>query len=697
MKPTKRVMHLDIETTSELDLLKVGADTYSLEPSTKIVLLSAAYDDEPHPVQIDFTQDAQIPKWLVADLIDPNVRKLAWNAAFEFLLISRCWWVDLDLTQWWCVMAMARSLSFPGSLGDAGGAMRLPIDKRKFADGKRLINKFCKPHPCSKKCPSGWWTPEMAPEEWLRFKEYNRQDTLAERDIFHTIRKFLPLTQTPFERKIWLLDHKINQTGMPIDRALVDGALKVHEGFQREMFRRMSVITGLDNPNSVPQMRDWIEQHNVFMPSMTKDVVRDTLLRKDIPSDVRDVLGMWQQTSKASIKKFHAFRDGTGQGDRLRGAFAYYGAQRTGRWSGKDVQPQNLTGSVLGGDTLEEMQARLALAIQTIKQGDWKLLDLMYPSVTAALTSTVRCSIAAPRGKKLNVADLSSIETVVIGWASKCERILNLFREGKDAYKDYATFVFGVAYEEVTKQMRKWSKPPVLGCGFMLGGDGLVAYAAGMGVNLAEMFTDEDWSNLPELESWEGEYAEEHRARAVGKRLVNVYRDAYPQVKTLWYALKAAAMKAVREQTTVECWPVIYEYRKPFLFCHLPSGRALSYFDPKLEIRKHPKFGDIEALTYMGVHQKTRRWDRLATHPGKLTENIVQAMARDILAQGLLNAEAAGFEIIGHVHDEIITLADVGSDLGKKELIACMTDLPHWAKGMPVGAAGWEGQFYLKD
>lgn len=1019
MKKPKRVMHLDIETSSALDLFKVGVENYSREPTTKIMLLSAVYDDEPMPQQWDFTSGEEPPPSLVSDLLDPDVRKLAWNARFEYLLISRCWYLDLDLTQWWCVMAMARSLSFPGSLADAGEAIRLGTDKRKFADGKRLINKFCKPHPFSKKCPTGWFTAESAPEEWLRFKDYNRQDTIAEREIFHRIRPYLPLTQTPFERRVWLLDQKINSTGMPVDRAIVDGALKAHEGYQKEMFRIMSAITRLDNPNSVAQMRDWIEQQGVTMPSMTKEVVRDTLLLKDIPSDVRRVLEMWQQTSKASIKKFHAFRDGTSTAGRVHDTYAYYGAARTGRWAGSGVQPQNLPGSALGGDTLAEMQERLALAVQTVRQGDWKLLDLMYPSVTSALTSTIRCAITAPRGKRMVVADLSSIETVVIGWAAKCARILNLFREGKDAYKDYATFVFGVAYEEVTKQMRKWSKPPVLGCfagetlvlssagwkhiasvttsdllwdgvewvshggviaqgvketvdfmgvqatsdhliltgdntwspvgaclksdrlrlsalsqaslpllrtasapeglapttnavalaershaqqeptstgglhgralparnsgqaracanttasclttrfapcgqgamrrflvavttlatssfattvraaftsagagltgrissatsrnsqagttlpsnstagttaagtgsgtcewqlgkrtaatlaapgwfgtralltalrsftrashlptrtsqpspekygrgslrsgssstsrepaeretfdilncgprhrftvltdngpviahncGFMLGGDGLVAYAAGMGVNLAEMYLDSDWDNLPALESWEVDYTEEHRARAVGKRLVNVYRDAYVEVKALWYALKAASMKAVREQTTVECWPVIYEYRKPFLFCHLPSGRSLSYFDPKLEMRKHAKFGDIEALTYMGVHQKTRRWERLATHPGKLTENIVQAMARDLLAQGLINADAAGFEVIGHVHDEIITLTDVNSGLGKQQLIECMTDLPHWAKGMPVGAAGWEGNFYMKD
>lgn len=703
---TKRALHIDVETQSAIDLTKVGMYNYAAEPSTRVLLVAAAFDDD--PVECYDLTSGPMPEWLAEALVDPDVRKLAWNAPFEYEILSQgCangFWGPLDRAQWWDVMAMARSLSFPGTLAEAGERVGIQEDKRKFVDGKRLIRKFCGPHLVSKTCPSGWYTRETDPDDWARFIEYNVQDVVTEREIFHRLRPYLSITQTPFERKLWLLDQKINETGLPIDRTLVDSAIDVHAGYTEELQRRIARITHVENVNSVQQIRVWLEQQGIPLADLTKETVRDTLLRDDLPGDVREVLRLWQEASKSSSKKFLSFRSYTGNDARLRGSFIYYGASRTGRWAGAGVQPHNLPGTALGGDSLPEMQNRLAIAIQTIKRHDWRLLDIMYPSVSMALTSTVRCAIRAPRGRKLVVADLASIETVVIGWAAQCGRILDLFRTGKDAYKDFATEVFSVPYSKVTKAQRKFCKPPVLGCGFMLGGDGLVAYAAAMGVDLAEMFIADDVWSIPDFKPDDAVLSNPHallspenKARGVGRRLVNVYRDAYVEVPRLWSALKFGAFRAVREHTRVEAGPVVYEWRKPFLFCHLPSGRALAYFDPKLEERDHPRLGKVLALTYQGVHQKTRRWETITTHPGKLTENVVQAIARDILAHGLMNADEAGFEIVGHVHDEAITLTDVSNSMAVKDLIDCLTDVPKWAKGMPVGAAGWEGDFYLKD
>jgi DNA polymerase len=692
-------LHIDLETFSKVNLRTRGVYVYAADPSTEIMMAAVAYNDK-ETVLFDCTREPP-PLWLCNDLVDPDIEKLAFNATFEMQLLANCWGLDIQDSQWTDVMVLAKSLSFPGGLGQVGACVGIPLDTQKLTSGKALIKKFCGPKVGTQSKPHVRSTRATDPEAWAEFCTYCIQDVNAEREIYKKLLPFSPETHPASERSLWLLDQHINETGMPVDVDLIDAGIEVYKNHTKSLLAGIKSITGLDNPNSVVQLQSWLQSKGVTLKSLTKAVMRDCLLRPDLPSAVRNVLLLRQEASKVSPKKFQAFKQRSSEDARLRGSFQFYGAARTGRWTGGGVQPHNLVSPTLGGRTVEEIQIRLSAAIKAVKHRDLEILDLMYPSVTDALISTIRCVIAAPAGKSLRVADLSSVETVVIGWLSGSKRITDLFRTGRDAYKDYATEVFSVEYSEVTKDQRKFCKPPVLGCGFGLGGEGLMNYAHGFGVDLSELYEGEkdEWRVPidPKSDTRDREYTRDEKAMAVGKRLVDVYRSAYPEVPKWWNELRIAAFSAMGGEGAWEAGLVSYEYCKPFLFCRLPSGRSLSYFSPKIETVVHPKFGSVRNLTYEGVDQFTRKWTRLATHPGKMAENIVQAVARDLLAAGMQNSRAAGFEIVGHVHDEIIAMTDTDGGSEIAELIDCMTELPPWAKGMPLGATGWEGAFYLKD
>jgi DNA polymerase len=512
------------------------------------------------------------------------------------------------------------------------------------------------------------------------------------------------------------MDQRINNRGLPMDRELIVKANEVYLTYAEHLRRRMRKITGISNPNSVQQLMAWLESNGHRLPNLQKATVAALLERPDVESGIKDVLLMRQETGMASVKKFKAMADRLADDDRIRGSFKYYGA-RTGRWAGGGVQPQNMTSSSLGGETVEEMQDILATAVRAVKANDWQLLDMLYDRPVDVLASVVRCAIQAPEGKQLVVADLSSIENVVLGWLADCGPILTLYRTGKDAYKDFATRVFNIEYDEVQKSQRKFAKPPVLGCGYGLGGDGLVAYAAAMGVDLSAMYEPQidrvmacasalglnmyQVKSAPpgtvNLDLGGKSLTPEHKATAVGHRLVGIYRDSYPEIPAFWNQLKEAVFAAVREKRDVRCGKLVYRYRDPFLFCELPSGRCIAYPKPRVEMISHAKFGKILAFTYEGLNSVTKRWERMDSAKGKLAEQVTQALARDVLVHGIQNAEREGFEVVGHVHDEAITLSDASREGEGQRLINCLTTLPDWARGMPVGATAWTGKRYMKD
>lgn len=466
------------------------------------------------------------------------------------------------------------------------------------------------------------------------------------------------MTMTPREWAAWRLDQKINRAGLPIDLEFVRAAVAIDTEHRERLTARAAELTGLENPNSRDQLLAWLQGEDVEGETLRKmDVAAH--LAGDLEPHVREALEIRSELSKSSTKKYYTLLQATGADGRLRGCFQFNGAARTGRWAGRLFQPQNLPRGTIGPEHIEA--ARSAVAT-----GDYEFVAALFPSVSDVLASCVRSVIAAPRGRRLVVADYSSIETVMVAWAAECEPLLDVFRTGRDAYKDMAAALFNVPYGEVTKKQRQYTKPIVLGCVYMLGAGGLIEYAKGYGVEMAE---------------------------ADASRAVNTFRETYPEIPLFWRTLDGAARRAIENPGKVfKARRFRFKVEGDFLFLKLPSGRKLAYYKP--DINPDGRFGP--EITYLGLDYG--KWDRIGTHPGKITENIIQAVARDLLVEGLFNADAdPGLEIVGHVHDEILALADENDETALDRLLDSMRRMPAWAIDAPVNAAGWSGAHYKKD
>lgn len=456
----------------------------------------------------------------------------------------------------------------------------------------------------------------------------------------------------------WQLDAAINRRGLPIDRALVAGAIQIDAAHRKALTARASTLMGIDNPNSRAQFLAWLQGEHIEVQTLRKAEV--AALRADAQSDpVREALEIRAELSKTSVHKYQVLAAATASDGRLRGCFQFHGAARTGRWAGRLFQPQNLPRGSLAPEALDTARAALKL-------GDHAFVAASYGSVSDVLVSCVRTAIAAPEGKQLVVADYASIETVMLAWAAQCEALLSVFRQGRDAYKDMASRLFKVPYGSVSKAQRTYAKPIVLGCGYMLGARGMIDYAAGYGVRMSE-----------------------HEAAAA----VAAYREGYPEIVQFWRLLEAAARRAIEHPGKVfKAHRFRFKREGAFLLLALCSGRKLAYYQPAINLEG--RFGP--EITYMGRDYGSR-WERIATHAGKLCENLIQAIARDLLLEGLFHAEATpGLEVVGHVHDEILALADAQDDAALDRLTHAMGQMPAWAADAPVHAEGWSGSFYCK-
>lgn len=673
------MLDLDFETFSELDIKKVGGYAYAMHPSTEVLMASYAIDHGEIKLW-DATVDP-MPEDLRYYLEETDGPIGAFNANFERLIFWYVLHMPIALERFQCTMVHAWSLSFSGTLAEVGEQMGLSPDRQKLATGSRLIQRFCKPAPKNHKARR--YDRHSHPEEWELFKEYCIQDTMAEREIKLLLQPY-PIPEQ--EREYWLMDQRINDRGLPISEELVQGAIKIARQEIKHLQDKMIAITGLANPNSVQQLQPWIESQGVWMPNLQKETVRDYLEKYALPENVKQVLQLRQQSSKSSIKKWEALARAIVHGH-LHGAFQFAGAQRTQRWAGRIFQPQNLPRpSCKDPLTPEELSL--------LKWADATILRAVFENVMQFLSDTLRSSVTAPDGFLLDVADLASIESRVIGWISGCHRINEIFAAGRDTYKDFATVAFDIPYEEVTGDQRFYCKPPDLGCGYRLGGKGLVAYAAGMGVEIDE---------------------EE------GHRLVGLWRETRPEVCEMWYWLDEAIMAVIQQGAQRQGYGVEIYRDRSFLFIKLPSGRAIAYYQPMVQDMIPPweweKKEEAEAIgetyipktkptiTYMGMDQtpgKARKWKRLQTHGGKLTENIVQAIARDILAWQMhwLESQPGAYPlIVGHVHDEMITL--IPDDELKGDYLNYLEDAmsitPPWAPGLRLGAEGYIAKHYRKD
>lgn len=654
-------LYFDIETFSTCDLRACGLYRYAADASTQVLLVYYAIDDGP-VVGWSPVEGEPLPADFAAAWTDETCVLVAHNAAFERVVLGQ--WARRTgllpgrmpaLRRWYCTMAHASTLALPASLDALGDVLGLDEGARKLkAAGTRLINKFSVPQAPTKKRPAGGqMMPAEAPTEWAEFREYCQRDVVTTREIFRTLSQW-PMLKS--ERALYVLDQQINDVGIPIDLDLVQAALDVDKRERSALMQRAVELTGLENPNSREQMLGWLQQRGVEVDNLRSRTVGDLVASDLPPGDAREVVEIRSELAKSSVKKFDVLRDATAEDGRIRGCLQFCGAGRTGRWAGRMLQPQNLP----SGNVKDP-----AVAAMAIKSRDNDLIRLVFGSVANTLSSAVRPAIAAPAGKALVAVDYASIETVMLAWAAGCTRLLTLIRGGGDPYKDFASQLYGIPYSAVTKAQRKFAKPPMLGCGYYLGARGLVAYADAMGVQMTE---------------------------ADAQRSVTTYRETYHEIPTWWRQLDRAMRLAIL-QGNASAGRFTFTMRGPFLMLGLPSGRSLAYYSPKVVDLSDGR----TAVTYLGVDSRTRQWGRIETHPGKIAENIIQAISRDILAAGLVNATKAGFEIVMHVHDEIVALVDENDGAALQRLKAQMTAPVEWCADAPISAAGWMGREYRKD
>lgn len=689
-------LFLDFETRSELDLKIHGLDNYARHPSTQVLMLAYAVDEgevhlwEPHM--------GPMPRGLTTSLESHMITKVAWNVPFEHNIFKHVLKTDLPFWQWIDPQVRARMLSMPGKLDVVCKVLGLPEDLAKDAEGKRLKKIFCGPAELGGKetlfgITETWYHDwHTKPREWEEFEKYCRQDLVSLREIAKRLEKFaLP----EIEVQGWLLDQKINERGLPVDMDLVRGTTSVAANEKVRLKAELKILTGLENPNSTPQMLAWLQARGYPFSSLKKPLVKRALEGEgSLSPEGRRALILRGQTAKTSDSKLETLADVIGSDGRLRHQYVFMGAGKTGRWASYHVQLSNLPRPT------KEVEKNLELALELLKADDRVGLLMEFPNVLEVVSSCIRSTFKAGKGRELLIADLGAIENRMIGWLAECDSILSVFRENRDPYLDFAALIHNKPYAELEaaykkgdpkiKEMRQQAKPAVLGCGYRLSGGeevlnedgdkiktGLWGYAAGMGITMIQ--------------------ADAHRA-------VEIFRDRYKDIVNYWYALEDAAKRALQTGQPQRFGYVkghevnVPEFRTfgdKLLRITLPSGRGLHYIRPQMEMLPF-RDSEKETLTYEGVDAKTKQWTRLKTHGGKLLENLSQAVSRDILLNGLLNADKMGFDLIGHVHDEIIAEHEIGTKPGLEELIACMTESPVWALDLPLGADGFASQVYRK-
>ena len=649
----------DYETYCDLDIKVVGAEAYCRHPSFRILMCSYAMGDDPVKLWVPEEGEPMPDEFFQAHQ-DPDVLLSGFNVAFERACTRHGlqWW-DIPASRYRCTMAKAYGLAFFGGLSHVGKQIGLPQDKQKLAIGGRLINRFCKPAP--KNHNATHYNKASHPQEWEDLKGYCIHDTETERYISQWLDQYHPISE--YEWGVWALDQEINQNGLPVDLNAANLALALHQTAKARILEEMKAITGLANPNSTQQLDGWLrEKHGVVMPNFQAETIKATIKLAAIPQEALDILGMKRRVGMTAPTKWKAFINKACPDWVLRGMFTFAGASRTRRWASRGVNLQNLK-----QPPFDDMET----AIWFIKNADVDLIECLYGDIIEFLAGTVRGGISAPEGESFAVSDLGSIESRVVGWMSGCRAINDTFAQGLDTYKMMAMDINGVAYDVVTKAQRKFAKPVVLAGPYGQGAKGLVIYAENFGVILTE---------------------------AEAKQHVNTFRTKCHEIPKMWKWLEAAIADAIINGTRWDGYRVSIYTEGDFLFIDLPSGRRLAYYQPKIEMKDTP-WGEVKpTFTYMGKHKDKAIWVRLKAHAGLIVENIVQAIARDILVHGLMGAKDLGMFIIGHVHDEILTrVPDAFKDEWLKALEKVMCVVPDWAPGLLMDADGFTTKNYRKD
>lgn len=675
-------VHLDYETFSEIDLPKHGLMRYATHPSTEVLFLTYAFNDE--APQQWFPADGPMPKRLREALRDPYVRKCAHNAQFERIISKFVLDLDIPIREWYCTQAHAFWLSLPGDLDTLCDVIRVPQDKRKLKEGKRLIRKFCMTRKASARKQYTRCTPETDPVDWALFLQYGLTDIESERYVGKKLAHF-PMSQE--ERELWILDQQINEAGIPFDKPFVQAALKMIDREKLRLYAEITKITGVEKPTG-KEFLPWIRKHGYPFTNLKAASIRKALEDWDwnMSLDCCAALRLHQEVSKSSLSKFVKMLDIEVDG-LLYFTMQFAGAGRTARWAGRAIQPQNFPRPP---KELEE-ERNLLEARKAIMAGDFEMLKLLCPSPMNAIAACIRTALRAPVGFKFVACDLASIEAVVIAWLANCNKLIEVFVKNQDVYKVFASRMFNVPYEEVTKRQRQMAKPGVLGAGYRLSG----------GIEVGE------YPEVAKTGLWR--YAEDmgvEMTQAESAAVVRFYRNEYEEIVNLWYELERAVEALLTKgEKSVKVGPIVMDLKAPFLRMRLPSGRYLHYLRPMMKWKKvqvgmengKPKFKNKLGFTYEGYNLK-KKWTRIDSHGGKIVENLVQAIARELLAAGLLAAHKKKQDLRMHVHDEAVTLVpDDTAEIGARILRECLTNIPAWwGKRMPIRASEAVVEFYQK-
>lgn len=653
---------IDIETRSDKDISKCGVYAYTDTPYFDILLFAYSIDGQPVQV-VDTANGEEIPENVLAALADENVVKRAFNCNFERVCLSKylrenhpqyfqSYSIDEDTVgdflnpeSWHCSMIHARTLGLLLSLAEVGKV--LGIEQQKMTEGKALIKFFCVPYDTIDGVPQ-FHSPTDYPDKWEIFKAYNKRDVEAELEIDRRLSRF-PVPD--FLWKEFYLDQEINDRGILVDMQLADKAICLDAEAKEELTTEMQRLTGVENPNSVYQLLDWLETQGYKSDSLGKTQVQELI--KTAKEPVKSVLQMRLQLSKSSVKKYTAMKNTACSDNRARGMFSFYGASRTGRWAGRNVQLQNLPQNHLPD---------LSEARELVKYGSFEDIQMLYDDVPDTLSQLIRTAFIPRQGMKFIVADFSAIEARVIAWLAGEEWRMKAFANGEDIYCASASKMFGVPVVKHGENghLRQKGKISELACGF----GGSVGAMKAMGA---------DSLGLSDTEL---------------KQIVTDWREASPHITEFWWAVDRAVKKAVKEKTATKTHGLLFSYEAGFLFIRLPSGRRLAYAKPYIGKNK---FGG-ESVTYMGINAQ-KKWDRLESYGPKFVENCVQGIARDLLMYSMQTLSQ--YFIVGHIHDEMII--ECPKDTKLDEICQQMARTPDWAKGLLLRADGYECSFYKKD
>jgi DNA polymerase len=650
---------IDIESRSAIDLKGRGLDVYSKDPSTQITLCAWCINDANPTIWRPITE--QIPEQLQLLLTRSEIPKLCFNSQFEQTMLREVLEIDIPTEQFVDVATLCRYASIAGNLEFCGKVLGIDEDKAKMAVGRRLIAKFCTP----KKGVFRDWVSD--PEDWALFEQYCCNDVLAERAIYEKLKAFHLPAQ---ERKIWILDQEINRRGIPVDMDFVEKSSQIVKSEHEDLTTEFKALTGLENPNSVSQLLGWLKEQGYEYGSLGARWVRKALADGNTNVTARRALELRQLLAKSSTAKLETLKNLVGPDGRLRYQFVYGGAARTLRWSGRGAQPHNFPRPSI---------ADVAGATEVILTGDREKVRAFGPPL-AVVSSCLRGAFKAPVGEHFVVCDLASIETRVSAWVAGCDSLLRVFEQGRDPYIEFATKMFHIPYEEITKQQRQLAKPAILGACYGLGGGGdatdkngddvrtgLYGYSANMNVEMTQEFAHE---------------------------CVQVYRQSYPEIPSAWRKLEKAATLACQTGLPHStCRVLFHAIPNKLLYITLPSGRRLSYIRPQLE---ETTWGGEPSYKLSYENNILGGWGRTHTFGGKILENDVQSVSRDILAAGMLRAAEAGFSIVMHAHDEIVACEEIGSPLNGEKLRECMIAPLDWALDLPLGAEAYEAERYRK-